>query len=92
MSKVTRQLYAHDPTHDPWDVKISGSEVSTGTFQETDLSGLLGIPDTRRVSLPHPTPLSAAPVPVNTLRFLARPSACRVRVQRCTHSEKLRLL
>lgn len=28
----------------------------------------------------------------HSLRFLARPSACRVRVQRCTHSEKLRLL
>lgn len=32
------------------------------------------------------------PTATHSLRFLARPSACRVRVQRCTHSEKLRLL
>lgn len=65
--------------------------------QEADLAGPLGAQVSGRQPsfLPPFSVLPQSLLPellVHTLRFLARPSACRVRVQRCTHSEKLRLL
>lgn len=60
-----------------------GDEAGLGEL--TFSSGLTG------TWAPQQHPWSS-PGASHSLRFLARPSACRVRVQRCTHSEKLRLL
>lgn len=72
---------------------LRGSGLSMWRHLEEDEAGLGELPFSSGLAGKRPTAVSLVqPRASHSLRFLARPSACRVRVQRCTHSEKLRLL